>query len=210
MSRRAKSFEVRSGSPERTVAALVAAREQVGTSAAAVVFTAGGLLDQDMRFARRVADERLEMPILVVGGNGVLSERGELEGQTAATGLVWSGDNVELGAIDAHSADQGLALGVAMHALAAVVEDEQRPPARRKLQPGYDRRHPVAVVATAIRHEPPLLENTDADARPGTAIEQHRILARVERTRKLGAGGDGGNGTRSQRRNGATEKNGDY
>src|SRR5262245_51564789 len=112
MSRCAKSFEVRSGSPERTIAALVAAREQVGTSAAAVIFASGGLLDQEMRFARRLADEHLEMPMLVVGGNGVLSERGEIEGQPAATGLVWSGDNVELGAIDAHSADDGLAVGV--------------------------------------------------------------------------------------------------
>jgi small ligand-binding sensory domain FIST len=52
------------------------------------------------------------MPILVVGGRGVLSERGEIEGQSAATGLVWSGDNVELGAIDAYSADDGLATGL--------------------------------------------------------------------------------------------------
>jgi small ligand-binding sensory domain FIST len=52
------------------------------------------------------------MPILVVGGRGVMSERGEIEGQSAATGLVWSGGNVELGAIDAHTADDGLATGL--------------------------------------------------------------------------------------------------
>src|SRR5262249_20512725 len=76
---------------------------------------------------------------------------------------------------------EGLTLGRAMHALAPVVEDEQHPPARRKFQARHDRRHPVAVVATAVHHEPALLENADADARPGAAIEQRRIVARVER-----------------------------
>ena len=50
---------------------------------------------------------------------------------------------------------KGLTLGLTMHALAKIVEDEQHAPARRKLQPGHDRRHPVAVVTTAIHHNPP-------------------------------------------------------
>lgn len=108
----AKSFEVRSASIERTVAALVAARAQVGGSGAAIMFASGALLDAQTALARRLADERLGMPILLVGGRGVLSERGEIEGQSAATGLVWAGSGVELGAIDSHSADDGLAAGL--------------------------------------------------------------------------------------------------
>jgi small ligand-binding sensory domain FIST len=108
----AKSFEVRSASIERTVAAFVTAREQVAASAAGILFASGALLDAQTLLARRLAEQRLNMPILVVGGRGVLSERGEIEGQSAATGLVWSGDNVELGAIDAYSADDGLAAGL--------------------------------------------------------------------------------------------------
>lgn len=108
----AKSFEVRSGSLERTVAALVAAREHVGPSAAAVVFVSGVLRDAQASLARRLSERGLRMPILLVGGNGVLSERGEIEGQSAATGLVWQGEGVELGAIDAHSPDEGLAAGL--------------------------------------------------------------------------------------------------
>lgn len=113
MPARAKSFEVRSSSIERTVAAVAAARAQVGGSGgAAILFASGALLDVQAALARRLAEERLGMPILLVGARGVLSERGEIEGQSAATGLVWSGDNVELGAIDAHSAEDGLAAGV--------------------------------------------------------------------------------------------------
>ena len=50
--------------------------------------------------------------LLVVGGSGVLSERGELEGQSAATGLVWSGGAPEIGVIDASDGDDGLCQGL--------------------------------------------------------------------------------------------------
>jgi small ligand-binding sensory domain FIST len=108
----AKSFEVRSASIERTIAALASARAQLSGGGAAILFVSGALLDAQAALARRLADARLKLPILLVGGRGVLSERGEIEGQSAATGLVWSGNNVELGAIDAHSPDDGLATGV--------------------------------------------------------------------------------------------------
>lgn len=112
MSRRAQSFEIRSGSPERVVEAFVAARGEVARSAAGIIFVAGALLERQEGLARLLASKQLGIPLLVVGGSGVLSERGELEGQSAATGLVWSGEAPEIGVIDASDGDDGLCQGL--------------------------------------------------------------------------------------------------
>jgi small ligand-binding sensory domain FIST len=112
MMRRAQSFEVRSSSPERVVAAFVAARAEVPRSAAGIVFIAGALLDRQEAIARLFSAKRLGIPVLLVGGGGVLSERGELEGASAATGLVWSGGRAEIGVIDSGDRDEGLCEGL--------------------------------------------------------------------------------------------------
>jgi small ligand-binding sensory domain FIST len=112
MSRRALSFEIRSGSPERIVGAFMAARDEVARSAAGIVFISGALLDRQEALARLFASKQLGIPLLLVGGSGVLSERGEIEGQSAATGLVWAGGSAEIGVIDARSADDGLCEGL--------------------------------------------------------------------------------------------------
>lgn len=112
MMRRAQSFEVRSSSPERVVAALVAARAEVPRSAAGIVFMSGALLERQEAVARLFSAKRLGIPLLLVGGAGVLSERGELEAESAATGLVWSGGRAEIGVIDAGDRDEGLCEGL--------------------------------------------------------------------------------------------------
>jgi small ligand-binding sensory domain FIST len=112
MSRRAQSFEVRSGNPERIVAAFMAARAEVSRSAAGIVFISGALLDRQESLARLFAAKQLGIPLLLVGGSGVLSERGEIEGQSAATGLIWSGGAAEIGIIDASNGEDGLYEGL--------------------------------------------------------------------------------------------------
>jgi small ligand-binding sensory domain FIST len=112
VSRRAQSFEVRSGSPERVVAAFMAARAEVAGAAAGIVFVSGALLDRQESLARLFAAKDLGIPLLLVGGSGVLSERGEIEGQSAATGLVWSGGAAEIGIIDANNGEDGLFEGL--------------------------------------------------------------------------------------------------
>jgi small ligand-binding sensory domain FIST len=112
MMRRAQSFEVRSSSPERVVAAFAAARAGVPRSAAAVVFMAGALLERQESVGRLFSAKRFGIPLLLVGGSGVLSERGELEAESAATGLVWSGGRAEIGVIDAGNRDEGLSEGL--------------------------------------------------------------------------------------------------
>lgn len=112
MVRHARSFECRSGNVERVVAAFTAAREEVFRASAGIIFVSGSLLDHQEQVARALAARRLGLPLLVVGGSGVLSERGELEGQAAAAGLVWAGGSPEIGVIDASSGDDGLCEGL--------------------------------------------------------------------------------------------------
>jgi small ligand-binding sensory domain FIST len=112
MARRAQSFEVRSSSPERVVAAFAAARADVPRSAAGIVFMSGALLDRQESVGRLFSARRFGIPLLLVGGSGVLSERGELEAESAATGLVWSGGTAEIGVIDAGNRDEGLSEGL--------------------------------------------------------------------------------------------------
>lgn len=112
MMRRAQSFEVRSSNPERVVAAFAAARAEVPRSAAGIVFMSGALLDRQEAVGRLFSAKRFGIPLLLVGGAGVLSERGELEAESAATGLVWSGGRAEIGVIDASDRDEGLCEGL--------------------------------------------------------------------------------------------------
>ncbi len=112
MARRAQSFEVRSSSPERVAAGFQAALEQVPRAAAGIVFVCGALLDRHEALARLLAAQNLGFPLLVVGGSGVLSERGEIEGAAAATGLIWSGGSADIGIIDANHGDEGLTEGL--------------------------------------------------------------------------------------------------
>lgn len=112
MMRRAQSFEVRSSSPERVVAAFAAARAEVPRSAAGIVFMSGALLARQEAVGRLFSAKRLGIPLLLVGGAGVLSERGELEAESAATGLVWAGGRAEIGVIDAGQRDEGLCEGL--------------------------------------------------------------------------------------------------
>jgi small ligand-binding sensory domain FIST len=112
MARRAQSFEVRSSNPERVVAAFAAALADVPRSAAGIIFTSGALLDRQESVGRLLSARRFGIPLLLVGGSGVLSERGELEAESAATGLVWSGGTAEIGVIDAGSRDEGLCEGL--------------------------------------------------------------------------------------------------
>src|SRR5690606_21148929 len=112
MVRRAQSFEVRSRARERVLAAFAAARADVPRSAAGIVFMSGALLDRQEAVARLFSAKRFGIPLLLVGGGGVLSERGELEAESAATGLVWSGGRAEIGVIDAGQRDEGLCEGL--------------------------------------------------------------------------------------------------
>lgn len=110
MRARAASFAARGESPAR-VARIVAEHAQaVDRPRGALVFVSGELGSRLVDLGKRLAETCPDLPVLVATGHGVLSERGELEGQTAATGVIWSGGEAESVPIVCRDADMGAVL----------------------------------------------------------------------------------------------------
>lgn len=81
----------------------------------ALVFVSGDLAQHLPELGAQLAEVAAGVPLLVVGAHGVLSERGELEGQTAASGVVWAGGEAEaIGIGVSGEGDVGLALAEAL------------------------------------------------------------------------------------------------
>ena len=94
---------------------------------------------------------------------------------------------------EARQIAKGLQLGLAMDAFAIFVEDQQHAPAGGKFEPRHERRQAARLVAAAIHHQAAFLENADADAGTGAAVEEKGIIARLERqaVHRPQRGGDG-------------------
>ncbi len=56
-----------------------------------LVFVSGALAQRLPATAEHIAAERVGFPLLVVSGAGVLSDQGEIEGESAGTAVIWSG-----------------------------------------------------------------------------------------------------------------------
>lgn len=72
------------------------------------MFVSGRLGSQLKATAGALSREGLAFPIVIAGGSGVLSERGEIEGEDAAAGIVWSGGRAEVFALETKSKDVAL------------------------------------------------------------------------------------------------------
>jgi small ligand-binding sensory domain FIST len=101
----AQSFSFLGDQPEKAARALAAAESRVQAASGAVVFAAGALGEQLPALAAAVARACPKLPCLAAAGAGVMSERGEVEGQAAASGVVWSGGTAQAFAVNAGSAD---------------------------------------------------------------------------------------------------------
>ena len=119
MPRAAATFATQGESPAAVLRGLQQARQTVARPAGALVFVAGSLTERLAALAQGVAEQKLGFPVLLAAGAGVLTERGEIEGHTAASGLVWGGGRAVAVSAGAHSADElGLALARALAAKA--------------------------------------------------------------------------------------------
>src|SRR3954464_2439206 len=87
----AQSFSYAGEDPEKAARAFAQAARRVTRPSGAVVFAAGVLGERLVDLGRAVAQAMPGLPICLAAGAGVVSERGEVEGQAAATGIVWSG-----------------------------------------------------------------------------------------------------------------------
>ncbi|MDF3066910.1 MAG: hypothetical protein K0R38_2511 [Polyangiaceae bacterium] len=91
----AHSFSFAGEDPEKAARAYAQAARRVTRPSGAVVFAAGALGERLVELGRAVAHAVPGLPVCLAAGAGVLSERGEVEGQSAATGLIWSGGSAE-------------------------------------------------------------------------------------------------------------------
>lgn len=92
----ATSWEIKTPSPERVAGALAQALTKVRSPAGALVFVSGNLAGALDAVLDEVAGVRAGLSIAVAAGSGVLTERGEIEDQSAASGIVWTGGRSEL------------------------------------------------------------------------------------------------------------------
>lgn len=96
MASRAASFEVRTQHVRSVGRAVAEARSQVTRPTCAFVFASGSLAEQVEGIADAIHHEAPGLPVVVSGAAGVLTERGQVEAQAAATGLVFGGADVEV------------------------------------------------------------------------------------------------------------------
>jgi small ligand-binding sensory domain FIST len=92
----AASWETKTTSPERVAAAFVQCLAQLKKPGGALVFTSGTLASDPEAIAGAIAATGSTVPVAVVSAGGVLTERGEIEDQSAAAGVVWSGGRMEI------------------------------------------------------------------------------------------------------------------
>lgn len=90
----ARSFSTMVASGEGLGRTLAAVRGEVSNPTGGLVFVAGTLTQDVAGIAEQVRAAWRGVPTCVVPAAGVLTERGEIEGAPAASGLLWSGGKV--------------------------------------------------------------------------------------------------------------------
>jgi small ligand-binding sensory domain FIST len=87
----AASVLVRGESPTRLVAALREAAASLGRPAGGLILVTGGMATKLEAIADALGRASLGFPVLAASGSGIITERGEIEGESAAAILLWLG-----------------------------------------------------------------------------------------------------------------------
>ena len=87
----ARSFCIPVTAPDGLTKALAAVRAEVSSPSAGLVFVSGALAQELEGVAEQVKAAWRNVPVTVVPAAGVLTERGEIEGASAVSGILWSG-----------------------------------------------------------------------------------------------------------------------
>lgn len=101
----AHSFSFAGEDPQKAARAFSLAARRVTRPSGAVVFAAGALGQRLVDLGRAVSQSAPGIPVCLAAGAGVVSERGEVEGQSAATGLVWSGGTAQPFSVSGQNAE---------------------------------------------------------------------------------------------------------
>lgn len=115
MGARAGSFLARGEGPARVVRTFAEMVRSIGRPSGGLLFVSGELTGKLADLKLRLADAVGPLPVLIATGHGVLTERGEVEGETAAAGLLWEGGETETLVVDDEGGtDLGLSLANAL------------------------------------------------------------------------------------------------
>jgi small ligand-binding sensory domain FIST len=106
----ATSLLVRGESPARLVSSLREAAATLGRPAGGLVLVAGGMALKVEAIAAALGGAELGFPLLVASGSGVITERGEVEGESAAAAMLWVGGAADAWVVDANESDPCLAI----------------------------------------------------------------------------------------------------
>jgi small ligand-binding sensory domain FIST len=90
----ARSFSISVSTPDGLGRPLAAARAEVSNPSGWLVFISGAMTQELDRVADQVKAAWRNLPACIVPAAGVITERGEIEGASAAAGLIWSGGRV--------------------------------------------------------------------------------------------------------------------
>ena len=108
----ATSLLVRGESPGRLVSSVREAAAALGSQkpAGGLVLAAGGMATKLGAIADALGRANLGFPLLLASGSGVVTERGEIEGESAAAVLLWLGGAAEAWVVSASQPELCLAL----------------------------------------------------------------------------------------------------
>lgn len=173
----AQSFSFAGEDPDKAARALSQAARRVSRPSGAIVFAAGALGARLLQVGRAVAQAAPDIPVCLVAGAGVVSERGEVEGQSAATGIVWSGGSARPFAVAAHNAESiGSQLSDAIRqneqhdrASTALVFARPHGLAPHVLEPLSELRRTRVLGAGTVGDSPVLALGADGTITPGPA-----------------------------------------
>jgi small ligand-binding sensory domain FIST len=104
--RAASSFLIRAESPARFARAAADSMAIIERPAGAVIFLGGALGEALPAVAAAFERTPPRVPLLLAAGAGVLTDRGELEGQSAGAGLVWSGGEADAFIVEGADSDE--------------------------------------------------------------------------------------------------------
>jgi small ligand-binding sensory domain FIST len=110
----ARSFCTTTSQPETLARTLKDTRNAVPAASGGLVFVSGALIQQLPAIASKVRAAWKGIPTCIVPAAGVLHERSEIEGNSAASGLLWSGGQVVPLALEDDRREPDRALGNAL------------------------------------------------------------------------------------------------
>jgi small ligand-binding sensory domain FIST len=106
----AGTVQVVTRSPRRVARALEQLLSRVERPSALIVFVSGPLSERLDGLAENLRGVARGVPTLVVPGDGVLTERGEIEHESAAAAVAWTGGSARLLAVTANDTDEACRL----------------------------------------------------------------------------------------------------